>query len=83
MQSPDGQHSSVVFAARGTHVEVVGQQKSEGKPVPLHEVYVGSGQVDARPKISYEDRAVEVEASAMSTKCLAIRDFLIPSGMCG
>lgn len=62
-----------MFAARGMHVAVLGQQKFDGSPVALHGMSIVTGQLDARSKRSFKDRAVAEVPSTISTKCLAIR----------
>jgi hypothetical protein len=52
---PLGQHNTVVFAANGVQVEVVGQQKDDGRPGFPHEAKLASLQVPALSKILYAD----------------------------
>ena len=74
---PVGQHRSVVFAASGTQVDVVGQQKLGGSEawMQAHSEYVLSAQVEARSKSCAEARTgVGVESrKATSIACLDIR----------
>lgn len=64
------------------HVAVLGQQKFDGSPVALHGVSVVTGQLEARSNSLYEDRAVAEVASAISSKCLAIRTRAISQRVC-
>lgn len=45
---PEGQHSTVVLAARTTHEDEAPQQKLDGSPAWLHFVSPGFPQVEAR-----------------------------------
>jgi hypothetical protein len=74
--SPLGQHSTVVFEAKGIQVELCGQQKLDDRPASVHSENPVVAHVEALPKRLCADIA-EAEASrpiAMSTKHVDTRD---------
>lgn len=74
-----GQHSAVVLPASAIHVEVLGQQKSEGRLAP-HWTYDESPHVESRLKISSGDIAVRDRARTESWMARAdVKDGIVRS----